>query len=147
MLNAGTLDPVLNTLKILKDEGVWLEITNLVIPSWTDDLEMIKKMCDWLADNGFENTPLHFSRFHPQYKLTNLPTTPVNVLIEAKETASKAGLKFVYIGNVPGQNFNNTFCPHCHDIVIERKGYKIIQNEINNGKCGKCQNTVSGIWD
>ncbi len=92
MLNAGTLEPVLNTLKILKEENVWLEITNLIVPDWTDDMDMIKKMCDWLAENGLNNTPLHFSRFHPQYKLTNLPATPASVLNKAKDIAHTAGL-------------------------------------------------------
>ncbi|HSG67379.1 MAG TPA: AmmeMemoRadiSam system radical SAM enzyme, partial [Bacteroidales bacterium] len=87
MLNAGTLQPVLDTLRIMKEEGVWLEITNLVIPDWTDDMEMIKKMCAWLAGHGFEDTPLHFSRFQPLYKLTHLPPTPVNTLEQARKIA------------------------------------------------------------
>ncbi len=89
MLNAGTLEPVLNSLKTLKDEGVWLEITNLIVPDWTDDMDMIKKMCSWLANNGFSNAPLHLSRFYPQYKLNNLPPTPINTLQEAKKNCRK----------------------------------------------------------
>jgi len=87
MLNAGKLDPVLNTIRILKEEGIWFEIINLVIPTWTDDLDMIKRMCQWLAVNGFKDTPLHFSRFHPLYKLANLPATPVTTLERAREAA------------------------------------------------------------
>jgi len=89
MLNAGKLQPVLNTLKTMKDAGVWLEITNLVVPSWTDDYDMIEEMCAWLFKNGFADYPLHFSRFHPQYKLTNLPPTPESTLNRAREIAQK----------------------------------------------------------
>ncbi len=146
MLNAGTLEPVLNTLRILRDNGVWLEITNLIVPNWTDDLDMIKEMCDWLVSNGFQNNPIHFSRFHPQYKLTDLPATPLATLTKAKDIASNAGLNFVYIGNVPGQDYSSTICPNCHKKIIDRKGYKILQMNISNNRCNHCQTAISGIW-
>lgn len=145
-LNGGTLEPVLNTLKLLKKEGVWLEITNLIIPEWTDDLEMIKKMCNWLVDNGFDDTPLHFSRFHPMYKLKHLPATPVEILDKAYSIAKKAGIKYVYIGNVPGNNAQNTNCSTCNHILVERRGYRIMQNNIKDNSCPKCGTSVSGIW-
>lgn len=145
-LNAGKLQPILDTLITMKKEGVWLEITNLVVPSWTDDLEMIKKMCGWLAANEFVETPLHFSRFQPLYKLTQLPPTPVNILQSARDIALKEGLKHVYIGNVPGLNAQNTTCPNCKKIVIERRGYSILQNNIENGKCKSCGSPVAGVW-
>lgn len=147
MLNAGKLEPVLNTLKILKEENIWLEITNLVVPNWTDDLEMIKEMCTWLAENGFHNTPLHFSRFHPQYKLTTLPTTPESILMKAREIAIKEGLNYVYIGNVPGNNSVNTNCPNCNRLIVERKGYNIQKMHIKNNKCNFCNTTIPGKWD
>ncbi|MCD4682394.1 MAG: AmmeMemoRadiSam system radical SAM enzyme, partial [Bacteroidales bacterium] len=148
MLNAGTLEPVLNTLKILKEENVWLEITNLIVPDWTDDMELIKKMCDWLANNGFENTPLHFSRFHPQYKLTNLPATPSSVLNKARDIAHNAGLNYVYIGNVPGIDATNTYCPDCKKLIIERKGYHITTKKVNSsGNCEFCKAPISGVWN
>jgi pyruvate formate lyase activating enzyme len=146
MLNAGTLEPVLNTLKILKEEGVWLEITNLVVPSWTDDLDMIRKMCDWLYNNGFEFTPLHFSRFHPDFKLTNLPPTPGETLYKARELAVEAGLKYVYIGNLPGSGGQDTACPNCHKIVIKRSGYSIREKNLKDGKCGFCEHEIHGVW-
>ncbi len=146
MLNAGTLQPVLDTLKILKEEGVWLEITNLIVPTWTDDMDMIKKMCDWLYDNELYDYPLHFSRFHPMYKLTNLPQTPVAVLKKARQIALDAGIKFVYIGNLPGSGAENTYCPGCNDLLIERKGYYIIQNHIINGQCEYCDEKIPGVW-
>lgn len=146
MLNAGTLEPVLNTLKILKEEGVWLEITNLVVPSWTDDMEMIGKMCDWLAAEGFEDTPLHFSRFHPTYKLNNLPPTPLSTLEEAAETAKNAGIRYAYIGNVPSNHSENTICPECGKTVIGRQGFFIKDFKIEEGSCSYCGTSVPGVW-
>ncbi len=147
MLNAGTLEPVLNTLKILKQEGVWLEITNLIVPTWTDDFDMIRKMCDWLFDNGFEDNPLHFSRFHPLYKLTNLPPTPVSDLQKAHKIAKGSGLRHVYIGNVPGTQAENTYCPKCNEIVIKRKGFTILQNNLISGNCKFCDDPIAGVWE
>ena len=146
-LNGGKLQPVLNTLQILRDEGVWLEITNLVIPGWTDDLEMIKEMCKWLYDNNFKDYPLHFSRFSPLYKLTQLPATPVSILEKARDVALNSGLNYVYIGNVPGTSAENTACPRCKKIVVERRGYRIIANNIVNNKCRFCNTPVAGIWE
>ena len=147
MLNAGTLEPVLNTLKVLKEEGVWLEITNLVVPSWTDDLTGIKKMTDWLFDNGFQNTPLHFSRFHPDYKLTNLPPTPYETLIKAREIALESGLNYVYIGNVPGSDGQHSICPNCKKTVIERSGFQIKNTHLDNGNCTNCNTPIAGVWE
>ena len=147
MLNAGTLEPVLNTLKVLKEEGVWLEITNLIVPSWTDDLDGIKKMTDWLFDNGFQDTPIHFSRFHPDYKLTNLPPTPLETLSKARSIAIEAGLNYVYIGNVPGGEGQHTICPNCKKNVIERNGFQIKSMHIENGKCTNCQADIAGVWN
>ena len=106
-------------LKILKEENVWLEITNLVIPTWTDNFDMIKEMCDWLYDNNLDDAPLHFSRFHPMYKLTQLPPTPVATLEKAREIALEAGIRYVYIGNVPGTKASNTVCPECGKTVVD----------------------------
>jgi len=146
-LNAGKLEPVLNTLITLKEEGVWLEITNLVIPSWTDDLDMIRRMCNWLAQNGFDDTPLHFSRFHPQYKLPRLPVTPLNTLAAAKEIAHSEGLKYIYIGNVPGSKDTNTLCPACGEILVERSGYTIKSMRLQNGVCPNCSESIPGHWN
>ena len=145
-LNAGKLDPILNGLKILKAAGVWLEIGNLVVPSWTDDLEMIRAMCQWLHSNGFDDTPLHFLRFHPMYKLTQLPATPQSVLESARNIALSEGLKFVYIGNVPGTETSNTFCPRCKKLIVERKGYQISQINIEQNRCKFCKEPIPGVW-
>jgi pyruvate formate lyase activating enzyme len=146
-LNGATLQPVLNTLKILKQENVWLEITNLIIPSWTDNFDMIKKMCDWLYKNNLADAPLHFSSFYPMYKLTQLPYTPVATLNKAREIALNSGIKYVYIGNVPGNKAQNTYCHKCKKIIIERKGYRILNNHIKNGKCEFCGATIPGFWE
>lgn len=147
MLNAGKLKPVLDTIKILKQEGVWLEITNLIVPSWTDDFDMIKKMCDWLYDNDLYDCPLHFSRFHPQYKLTNLPATPESTLKQAREIALNAGIRFVYIGNVPDSGAENTHCPNCGKLLIERKGFFVSQNHVKDSKCEFCDESIPGVWE
>ena len=145
-LTAGKLDPVLTSLKTFKDQGVWLEITNLLIPDWTDNFDQITRMCDWLAKEGFSDYPLHFSRFHPQHKLTRLPATPLHALTRAKDIALKSGLKFVYIGNVPGIGGEDTYCPNCKILLVKRKGYEIEQNLMTGNRCPKCQNAVPGRW-
>ncbi len=145
-LNAGKLQPVLDGLKIFREEGVWLEITNLLVPGWTDDMEMVARMCDWLYANGFKDVPLHFSRFHPSYKLTQLPPTPVGTMEKAREIALHAGIRFVYIGNVPGHLASNTYCPECGEIVLERKGFSITRNNLKDSRCGSCGEAIPGVW-
>ncbi len=145
-LSGGKLQPVLNSLKTYKEMGVWLEITNLIVPSWTDNPGEIKKMCNWLADNGFSDTPLHFSRFYPLYKLDQLPPTPVDLLTKAAEIAVEAGLKYVYTGNIPGNEMADTKCPSCKKVVVKRQGYRVLLNNITGGKCQNCGNKVDGIW-
>jgi pyruvate formate lyase activating enzyme len=146
-LNAGKLQPVLNTLKTLKAHKVWLEITNLVVPSWTDDFEMIKRMSEWLVANGFAEYPLHFLRFFPLYKLTQLPATPIATLLKAKEIAEKVGCKYVYVGNVPETGAENTYCPKCKKLVVERRGYAILSMNVVKGKCKFCGYSINGVWN
>lgn len=146
-LSAGALQPVLNTLKIMAELGVWLEITNLIVPGWTDNPDMIKRMCEWLAENGLSNYPLHFSRFHPEYKLTQLSSTPIGILTQARDIAVAAGVKYVYIGNVPGLDAQNTYCPKCRELVVERKGYSILQKNLEMGICKKCGEKIAGVWE
>jgi pyruvate formate lyase activating enzyme len=146
-LNSGKLTPVLRTLQVLKEEGVWLEITNLIIPSWTDNMKTIRDMCKWLVANKMDESPLHFSRFSPLYKLTQLPATPLLTLQKARETALNAGMKYVYVGNLPGSNLENTTCPKCRKTVVERKGFRVIQNSVVSGKCKFCGELIAGIWN
>jgi pyruvate formate lyase activating enzyme len=145
-LNGGHLQPVLETFKTLHRRGVWMEIINLVIPTYTDDMDMIKRMCGWILENLGPEYPLHFSRFSPQYKLVHLPPTPVEVLEEAKVTALKEGLHYVYIGNVPGLA-DKTLCPGCKRIVVQRRGYTLLSNHVKDGKCEFCGVRISGRWE
>ena len=145
-LNGVPLKPVLTALNIFKEEGVWLEITNLIIPNWTDDMNMIKKMCQWLVKNNLHEFPLHFSRFQPLYKLAHLAPTPVSTLEKAREIALDVGIKYVYLGNVPGIEGENTYCPKCKKMLIERKGYFIAKNDIVDSKCKHCKEKIAGVW-
>jgi len=145
-LNSGRLQPVLNTLLTLKRQGVWFEITNLVVPTYTDDLDMIGEMCAWIVKNIGPDHPLHFSRFTPMHKLTGLPMTDVGILEKAAATARDAGIKFVYVGNVPGHKATSTYCPGCDKVLLERRGYMISQNNIQNGACKFCGERIAGVW-
>jgi pyruvate formate lyase activating enzyme len=143
---AGYLHTVLNTLKVLKRNRVWLEITNLIIPTLNDNLEDIKKMAIWIKENLGDEVPIHFSRFWPQYKLKSLPPTPVTTLEKARQKALEVGLKFVYVGNVPGHPGENTYCPRCKKVLIRRVGYSILENNLIEGKCRFCQRSIPGVW-
>jgi pyruvate formate lyase activating enzyme len=145
-LSGGHLEPILRSLKIFKEEGVWLEITNLMIPTWTDDMEMTKRMCGWLVQNGLHDCPLHFSRFNPLYKLAHLPVTPISTLEKAREIALQSGMRYVYIGNVPGHNAENTYCHHCSKMIMERRGFRIVTSNLNEGTCGFCRTRIPGVW-
>lgn len=143
---SSELAPVLRTLKIIKEEGIWLEIVNLIIPSINDDFDDIKKMCIWIKDNLGVEVPLHFSRFSPAHKLTNLPPTPIETLEEARRIATGVGLKFVTIGNVPGHKYNSTFCPGCGKCLIKRIHFQVLENNVVDGKCKFCGHKIPGIW-
>jgi len=143
----GNLASVLSSLKILKEEKVWVEITNLIIPSANDSDEDISKLCLWIKDNLGPDTPIHFSRFFPMYKLLDLSPTPLKTLMRAKEIAQKIGLNFVYIGNVPENTGEDTSCPVCNKLLIKRIGYTILENNIRQGKCKFCSAKISGIWN
>ncbi len=146
-ISEGSLERTLDTLKILKKNGVHLEITNLVIPTLNDDLEKIKAMALWIKENLDEQTPLHFTRFWPLYKLKNLHPTPVETLEEARKIALAQGLKFVYIGNVPGHPAEHTYCPNCQKIIIRRTGFTVLENNIGkDGKCKFCTRIIPGVW-
>ena len=144
---AEELQPVLDMLKILKEEGVWIEITNLIVPTLNDDPETIRKMCVWMKDNLGPDVPLHFSRFWPMYKLKNLFPTPVPTLEKARQIALDVGLNYVYIGNIPGHEGNNTYCPKCEKMLVRRTGFAILENNIVDGKCGFCGQKMPGLWE
>lgn len=141
----GRLKPVLDALVVLKQENVWLEITNLIIPTLNDDNGKIKEMCQWIIKNLGPDVPLHFSRFFPHYKLKNLPPTPFETIKDARNIAMDTGLKYVYIGNVRSEA-ENTYCPECRKLLIERAGYFVKQNNISDARCRFCRRKIAGIW-
>lgn len=145
-MTAGYLETVLNTLKVLKKNRVWVEITNLVVPTMNDDMAKIKEMCLWIHDNLGPDVPVHFARFWPQYKMTSLYPTPVETLEAARGAALGAGIRYAYIGNVPGTIAENTFCHQCKKPVIKRSGYFVLSNDILNGKCRYCGADIPGVW-
>jgi pyruvate formate lyase activating enzyme len=145
-LCSGELVPVLKTLKTLKQKKIHLEITNLIIPTMNDEMSVLREMCLWVKRELGADTPIHFSRFYPLYKLRSLPPTPVSTLDKARAVALSAGLEYVYIGNVPGHEGENTFCPKCKKMIIQRTGYMIGEVHLKGGKCRYCGKPIPGIW-
>jgi len=145
-LNGGTLQPVLNTFKTLHELGVWFEMTTLVVPTYVDKPEMIKRMCQWILKELGPDYPLHLLRFFPQYKLTRLPPTPVSTLEALREVALKEGIRYVYMGNVPGHPGTQTYCHHCDKVIIKRNGYLIEEIHMKNGRCTYCNTPIPGRW-
>lgn len=145
-LNAGRLEAVLATLSKAKELGIWVEVTNLVVPGWTDSIDTIREMCVWVREHLGADTPLHFSRFHPMYKLAHLPPTPRQTLEQARLAALESGLSYVYLGNVAGAN-TDTRCPSCSKAIVRRRGYLILENNVTKGACAFCGRPVAGIWD
>ncbi|WP_372845481.1 AmmeMemoRadiSam system radical SAM enzyme [Pontiella sp.] len=142
----GRLAPVLKALKLMKDCGVMLEITYLMIPSLNGSEDETKRLCAWIVDNLGAQTPLHISRFYPQNKLQHLPPTATQTILRAREIALEAGLKFTYVGNLSDREGDSTRCPECGMRLIEREGYRILENRLSDGKCPNCQTHIPGIW-
>ena len=143
---SGKLQPVLDTLKRLAGSGLWFEIVMLVIPTLNDNMDELKRMTAWIAKELGQNVPLHFTRFHPDYQLRNLPQTPPATLHKARQIAIAQGCNFVYTGNMPGGEGENTFCPKCREVVVNRYGHMTISPELANGKCHKCGTAIHGVW-
>ena len=142
----STLQPVLDTLIQIKQSSLWLEIVNLVIPTQNDSPAEFRRMCEWIMQNLGPDVPVHFTRFHPLYLMENLPPTPVKTLETAYNIARECGLRFVYVGNVPGHATESTYCPNCGRKVIERIGYQLRAVALKNGKCRYCQTDIPGFW-
>ncbi len=145
-LNGGRLKPVLNTLKTLHEHDIHFEITTLVVPGYIDDPEMTKKMCSWILNNLGPDYPLHFSRFSPRYKLERLPPTPVSTLDSFRDIAMTEGIRYVYLGNVPGHKGNNTYCHNCGKMLIHRLGYNIPEYYLKGNRCKFCKTKIPGVW-
>ena len=136
---------VLSTLKRMKSAGVLVEVTTLVVPGLNDDPGELESLARFLVDDLGPETPWHISRFHPTYKLTDRPPTPVKTLKTAREIGLKAGLRYVYTGNVPGEASENTFCYGCGELLVERWGFSIRKYRITDGCCPECGAAIDGI--
>ncbi len=143
---SGELKPVLDSLLILSQEKIWFEIVYLVIPGQNDDSQELKALCRWIVRELGAQVPVHFTRFHPQYRLTNIPATPLRTLEHARQIGLDAGLHFVYSGNVPGHPGENTYCPHCQKVLIQRIGFAVAANRLGDGVCPHCRQLIPGVW-
>jgi len=142
----GDLKPVLETIRAVAKSKAWLEIVYLVIPTLNDRMDGIRDMCRWINGEAGDSVPVHFTRFHPMYLVKNLPPTPVSTLEAAQRVALEEGLRFVYVGNVPGHGGENTNCPGCGREVISRVGYRVDAGRLKKGKCAICGTPIPGIW-
>ena len=144
-LTGGSRDPVLQAMKIIRESGVWLEIVNLLVTGKNDGEEDVRALARWVKENLGDDVPLHFSRFHPQHKLLNLPPTPIETVVRAREIAMEEGLTFVYTGNIPVSAGDSTYSPQTGQIVIERKGYFVVRNELADGVAPDGE-VIPGVW-
>ena len=143
---AGELKPVLATLETLKGIGIWFELVILIIPTLNDSADEIKQMCRWVVRQLGPNVPMHFTRFHPTYRMMNLPRTPVSTIERAREIALEEGVHYAYVGNVRMHPGENTYCHQCRHELISRIGFNVRANAIADGKCPKCGAEIPGIW-
>jgi pyruvate formate lyase activating enzyme len=143
----ATLQPVLDALATAREMGVMVEVTNLLIPTLNDSDGDIRNLCQWIRTNMGAETPLHFSRFFPHYRMRNLPPTPKETLHRAQQIAKAEGLQYVYLGNFLDPDAENTYCPSCSELLIRRKRYLIRENHVTNGKCPSCGKEIHGIWN
>jgi pyruvate formate lyase activating enzyme len=140
------LKPVLESLALMKKLGIWVEITTLVVPTLNDSDEEFKEIAQFILSLGPE-VPWHISAFYPTYKMLNLPRTPASLLHRAREIGMGAGLRYVYCGNIPGEEGEDTFCPSCGRKVIERVGFRVIRNDVVAGECRHCRAKIEGVWN
>ena len=135
---------VLRSLNVMKELGVWVEITTLIIPGLNDGEEELRELARFIASLGPE-TPWHISRFHPMYKMLDRPPTSVRVLEQVRQIGLQAGLRYVYTGNVPGDPGEDTFCYRCGRILVDRMGFSVLKNQVRGGKCGHCGTEIDGV--
>lgn len=140
----GRLQPVLDSLRKMKELGIWVEVTTLIIPTLNDSDEELRQIAEFILSLGTE-TPWHISRFHPQYKMVNLPPTPIETIHKAAEIGKEAGLKYVYSGNVPGDVGESTYCYNCGNLLIDRYGFHINRINLEESRCPKCGTAMDGI--
>ncbi len=145
-VSGADLAPVLRSIKQVARSGRHLEIVNLVVPTLNDSLAMLAELAKWIAGEAGPDVPVHFTRFHPDYQLQNLPPTPVATLERAREAAMKEGIHYAYVGNVPGHPGNNTYCPKCGKACITRSGLFVTEIKMKNGCCAACGTKIPGVW-
>ena len=141
---AGSLEPVLNSIRLMRELGIWVEVTTLLIPGENDSEEELKAIAEFLAGVD-KDMPWHISRFHPDYKFTDHETTPTDTLKRAYDIGIKAGLKFIYVGNVYGWG-NDTYCQGCRRPLVKRETFTILKNNIEKGKCSYCAAAIPGFF-
>ncbi len=142
----GELKPVLATLETLKDIGIWFEMVVLIIPTLNDSAAEIREMSEWVVAHLGPDVPMHFTRFHPTYRVTNLPSTPVKTIERCRQIALDAGVRYVYAGNVPMHPGENTYCHGCGHDLIRRIGFRVAANNMKAGHCPKCGTKIPGVW-
>jgi pyruvate formate lyase activating enzyme len=140
------LKPVLRSIKQVAASSAHLELVNLVVPTLNDSDGMLKELAKWVVGEIGPDVPIHFTRFHPDYQLRNLPPTPVATLERARAIAMAEGVRYAFIGNVPGHTGNHTYCPKCSKKVIERRGFFISGMHIEAGRCKHCSTEIAGVW-
>jgi pyruvate formate lyase activating enzyme len=145
-VSGGRLSPVLRALQVLREEGVWLEVSFLMVPTLSDDAQQVGAFSRWVAENLGAETPMHLLRFHPAHRLTLLPPTPLHSLLAAREAARGAGLVHVYLGNVPGADSSRTVCPHDGQVLVEREGFRVVFNRLQDGACPACGRKLAGVF-
>lgn len=143
---SATLKPVLDTLVLAREMGLWVEVVHLIVPTLNDRDEDLQALCRWLRANLGEDVPLHFSRFHPQYRLGHLPPTPVATLNRAREIAEAEGIHFVYLGNILEEGAAHTRCPSCRVSLLRRTGFSLLENRLVRGACPECGRKIPGVW-
>jgi pyruvate formate lyase activating enzyme len=139
------LQPVLDAIKLMRSLGVWVEVTTLLIPGLNDDPGELKELAGFLASVD-PAIPWHLSRFHPDNQMIDRSPTPVSTIQKAREIGYEAGLRFVYSGNVWGDEGEHTRCPGCGEPVVERFGFSVRRNLLKDGKCPKCGEVIEGVW-
>lgn len=140
------IDPVLRSIRQVGRSAAHLEIVNLVVPTLNDSDDMLKQLAAWVVGEVGPDVPVHFTRFHPDYRLRNLPPTPVATLERAREIGMDAGLRYAYVGNVHGHPGNHTYCPRCGRTVIERRGFFVERVRLEEGRCASCGEPIAGVW-
>lgn len=139
----GTLQPVLDSIRTLNEMGIWLEVTTLVIPTQNDSDEELRRCAEFIAGVS-PDIPWHLSAFHPDYKMTDVPRTPAETLHRAYRIGREAGLRYVYTGNLPGDAHESTFCHVCGERLIARRGFRVTQINLQDGRCPRCSTPLPG---